>query len=621
MAQLFGKNYQEAGKSSSPLLLRSNGEIKLQWGNKFIDLIKNGKIASESKEFIQTIDSSDNIQDNGVYLVTSDNSIWINVEGTKVQVSENENSYVSFLAKQELTAEQKDVALTNIGFYYDTLDQINESQIQAGIVYVKDTNKLYLINDGVTTEYQVVSSLPDAGEFKELTVGDISISKDNISATSLTLEINKQTYVQLQNSNIICDATIITNAIKSTNYSQDSGYAIYEKNSAFVLDIDSINWRNIEKELPKNTKDYIKYTILGDYNIVTSVSDESITEDDVKKYIYSLQLKYPNTIPSDATHILAELNTSYNVYLLVQIDNQFSIDKPFPSGCTLRVIYDNGLIEDFSSKDDNTYTTTSTIFKAYFIINGKINYNYVININESKQNIQPTELSIYSVSSNSIQIVLQDDTVSEDLMNNTQFKIYQARTSQFIQGEGFLALRKWDNNKYVYHTIIGTYTESEFGLSDDTSPKFGLYSDDIKVTGISLSGAKFSGDLPEYVEVEPEIIKDSQIPTMGIINKAIKKATDDVGDTNLSLINKNTLPKGSIVMFNSLEDIPEKWHICDGTNGTPNLIDKFIKGGTQLEDSSIELTKYQESATEETQGETNKYILNAYSLIFIMKIK
>ena len=37
MAQLFGKNYQEAGSSSSPLLLRSNGEIKLQWGNKFID--------------------------------------------------------------------------------------------------------------------------------------------------------------------------------------------------------------------------------------------------------------------------------------------------------------------------------------------------------------------------------------------------------------------------------------------------------------------------------------------------------------------------------------------------------------------------------------------------------
>ncbi len=39
-------------------------------------------------------------------------------------------------------------------------------------------------------------------------------------------------------------------------------------------------------------------------------------------------------------------------------------------------------------------------------------------------------------------------------------------------------------------------------------------------------------------------------------------------------------------MFNGLaEEIPEGWHICDGTEGTPNLIGKFIKasdisGGT-----------------------------------------
>ena len=31
-------------------------------------------------------------------------------------------------------------------------------------------------------------------------------------------------------------------------------------------------------------------------------------------------------------------------------------------------------------------------------------------------------------------------------------------------------------------------------------------------------------------------------------------------------------------MFNGLSsEIPEGWHICDGTEGTPNLIGKFIK--------------------------------------------
>ena len=38
------------------------------------------------------------------------------------------------------------------------------------------------------------------------------------------------------------------------------------------------------------------------------------------------------------------------------------------------------------------------------------------------------------------------------------------------------------------------------------------------------------------------------------------------------------MPIGSIIMYNGLaENIPYNWAICDGTNGTPNLLDKFIK--------------------------------------------
>nr|DAH81631.1 MAG TPA: hypothetical protein [Bacteriophage sp.] len=60
------------------------------------------------------------------------------------------------------------------------------------------------------------------------------------------------------------------NIIKSSNYNRNSsGYSIYQEQNKSILDIDSINWRNIESELPKNQKDYTKYTTLGEYNIVT----------------------------------------------------------------------------------------------------------------------------------------------------------------------------------------------------------------------------------------------------------------------------------------------------------------------------------------------------------------
>ena len=134
---------------------------------------------------------------------------------------------------------------------------------------------------------------------------------------------------------------------------------------------------------------------------------------------------------------------------------------------------------------------------------------------------------------------------------------------------------------------------------------------------------------------------------MEIVNEKIKKAVDDASDINLALVNKNALPKGSIVMFNNADKIPDKWQICDGTNGTPNLIDKFIKAGMTLKEESIELTKYTNSTTETAPPETtppeetasegdttepgettpeqpkedNKYKLDAYSLIFIMKMK
>ena len=628
MAQLFGKNYQEAGSSSSPLLLRSNGEIKLQWGNKFIDLIKNGKINSEAKDYIFTVDTSDEIKANGIYLVTEDSSIWINVEGTKTKLNNTDTTYVSFLTEQETTPEQKQQALTNLGLIYENIDALNKANLVTGLAYVVETNKLYLIQNKVVSEYQVTSTLPTSGKFEDLTISNLTIKNDTINSSQLILTINNIPYLQL-NDNVLCSVPFLVDKLQSINYNYNkSGFALYQDNGKSVLDIDSINWRNIESELPKNQKDYIKYTTLGEYNIVTQVSEKGRNEE-TGESSYELTLKYPNTFVEG--YLNADLETTYNIYLLTPDlqdgkSKYFILDKAFPDGGQLTINFEEGGSQTYSNQetDNYTYPSNKSIKSAYFSIDG-----YYIDIGTKiRHSVNPEELKIVSLSNDSITVIPVHQDLGVDLVKATQFKIYQARVPQFIQGEGFLALRKWDsvNNKYVYHTIIGTYKESEFGISDDTNDKFGFYSDDVKVTGISLSGAKFSGQLPSFTETKPDTIANNQFPTMEIVNEKIKKAVDDAGDTNISLISKNSLPKGSIIMFNSAENIPDKWQICDGTNGTPNLIDKFIKAGTTLKEESIELTKYTNST--ETPGETtpeqsedNKYKLDAYSLIFIMKMK
>lgn len=628
MAQLFGKNYQEAGSSSSPLLLRSNGEIKLQWGNKFIDLIKNGKINSEAKDYIFTVDTSDEIKANGIYLVTEDSSIWINVEGTKTKLNNTDTTYVSFLTEQETTPEQKQQALTNLGLIYENIDALNKANLVTGLAYVVETNKLYLIQNKVVSEYQVALALPASGKFEDLTISNLTIKNNTINSSQLILTINNIPYLQL-NDNVLCSVPFLVDKLQSINYNYNkSGFALYQDNGKSVLDIDSINWRNIESELPKNQKDYIKYTTLGEYNIVTQVSEKGRNEE-TGESSYELTLKYPNTFVEG--YLNADLETTYNIYLLTPDlqdgkSKYFILDKAFPDGGQLTINFEEGGSQTYSNQetDNYTYPSNKSIKSAYFSID-----DYYIDIGTKiRHSVNPEELKIVSLSNDSITVIPVHQDLGVDLVKATQFKIYQARVPQFIQGEGFLALRKWDsvNNKYVYHTIIGTYKESEFGISDDTNDKFGFYSDDVKVTGISLSGAKFSGQLPSFTETKPDTIANNQFPTMEIVNEKIKKAVDDAGDTNISLISKNSLPKGSIIMFNSAENIPDKWQICDGTNGTPNLIDKFIKAGTTLKEESIELTKYTNST--ETPGETtpeqsedNKYKLDAYSLIFIMKMK
>lgn len=633
MAQLFGKNYQEAGSSSSPLLLRSNGEIKLQWGNKFIDLIKNGKINSEAKDYIFTVDTSDEIKANGIYLVTEDSSIWINVEGTKTKVNNTDTTYVSFLTEQETTPEQKQQALTNLGLIYENIDALNKANLVTGLAYVVESNKLYLIQNKVVSEYQVASALPTSGKFEDLTISNLTIKNNTINSNQLILTINNIPYLQI-NDNILCSVPFLVDKLQSINYTYNkSGFALYQDNGKSILDIDSLNWRNIESELPKNQKTYITYTILGDFNIVTGVTDVSSKDES----LYKLELKYPNNISlSLSNYILAELETTYNIFLLttkVQIQddisyNQIVLDKNIPETHQLYVKFSDSSTKLYSRNDVKLFDVNLSVDEAYLYNNG-IDTKYIVDIDSAqKHNIIPLEFEIRKVDKYYIIIKLQNTLLESDLLNSNQLKIYQARVPQFIQGEGFLALRKWDsvNNKYVYHTIIGTYKESEFGISDDTNDKFGFYSDEVKVTGISLSGAKFSGQLPSFTETKPDTIANNQFPTMEIVNEKIKKAVDDAGDTNISLISKNSLPKGSIIMFNSAENIPDKWQICDGTNGTPNLIDKFIKAGTTLKEESIELTKYTNST--ETPGETtpeqsedNKYKLDAYSLIFIMKMK
>lgn len=51
--------------------------------------------------------------------------------------------------------------------------------------------------------------------------------------------------------------------------------------------------------------------------------------------------------------------------------------------------------------------------------------------------------------------------------------------------------------------------------------------------------------------------------------------------SSIATISTESIPSGAIIMWSgSSTNIPSGWALCNGQNGTPNLVNKFIRGGT-----------------------------------------
>jgi hypothetical protein len=68
MEKLFGRSYETIGETSGDLLLKTRGNVKVQVGSSFVDLIKGGEI-NASVDVIKEASSLESISDNGLYII------------------------------------------------------------------------------------------------------------------------------------------------------------------------------------------------------------------------------------------------------------------------------------------------------------------------------------------------------------------------------------------------------------------------------------------------------------------------------------------------------------------------------------------------------------------------
>ena len=293
---MFGSSHDTVGSSSNDLVLKTRGKIKIQWGNKFIDLLKDGKLNIDS-DIVFKVSNKDAIKNKtGIYL--TDDGVYLKYKSEDPINLQGEigTTYVSFLDQQETNAEYKHQALMNIGFLYPNLESLSENSLQNGIVYIESEKKLYTIESGVLSEYtfkfpnpfteQFVISKNDSSKGALLIKGqgiNNSIAFDSLyiyndksnsiidSSIPIKVNVKNTDIINIDSNQTQINNNVITNWIQSKNASSNNGFRLYQTNGKSILEVDELIVRSNKSGINL----YPEYFLMNN-NIIQSIEDNII---------------------------------------------------------------------------------------------------------------------------------------------------------------------------------------------------------------------------------------------------------------------------------------------------------------------------------------------------------
>lgn len=522
---LFGRSYSNVGSTKSDFIIKTRGQVKIQVGNHFIDLLKDGKLNFDSK-FIYSINSVDDIGNkNGIY-VTPDNSVYVKIGDQTINLTgEIGTTYVSFMGEQITTGDQKYTALKNIGFIYDNLNSINESSLQNGIVYIIDTKKLYTVTNGVLTEFTVEFPNPFTEQFiiqkNDSSDGALVIKGSGIensivfetmhiysdesqsiinSDGGIVFKIEGDTILQMDRDNAIFNTNVVSDMIKSKDADSESGFRLYVDTNGSTLEVDNLIVRNQDLEENQTTAYIFPQFWSYKNNVIVKVEDQSTDSQD----LFNLDLKYAN-----------EYKVGDKIYV-------YNTIKDEEKG-TLTLQKVGFEITSCNAESDDDFGASSIEVKK---INQDDQVEAISMIGQITFLISTGEEEINQVRYNQDSIDLLKYTNFDDEEKPTSVKTRIGKLDE-------LELKERSNGEETGITDLGFY-------SDNAAFKKARYTTENEL--------EYNDNSTNFVSTE--------------------------------WFHK-WLPKGTILMFNGKsEEIPEGWHICDGQEGTPNLTDRFIKAGS-----------------------------------------
>lgn len=661
--KLFGRTYSTVGNSDSDFIIKTRGQVKVQWGKKFIDIIKDGKL-NVDVTLIKEVSSIDSITSDGIYMLEGSNTVVVRINGVTVSlVSDNSDNYVSFIRPQLTTDEQKKQAQRNIGLRYSTIQEAITDSAYNGILFIDSDKKLYIAEDGVYTEYLSDISNPynkqilikktikregegigalvvsGNGEDNSLVIGSqlqgLQVYKEDSNAvvkgvgTMIEIYSDDSHLIELASTGVTfktrtaIEDTLVGDMIQSTNSSSISGYRLYydEYSEESTLEVDNLITRNSVSYVDITYSDLYdlcqsgKLKVSQLYRISDFQNEWALTsEDDIvlnDKYqmedngeiIYDDNGQPIVKTPKNVIPIVVFANTSSSVigrYLADDI--RLLIDYDISFNQNINGLTAKGRITKLTDEKGNSCNYDFKHLKFKITEDGVDKWIYTFRNGEE-------DLSLTDTCRNNVLTVNNYEIKSETVTVRDNGNIVTLQGT--LSDNNFGTINSNFNFSGTANKLnVSRTLENVTFKEDSTIDEVAIRSLTNVTFNESFSRTTFHSDIND-------VDFDTTVYALLYDNEKVKDVYYNNNTVSVICIPDMStatsgIPAGTIVMYNGTSGIPAGWAICDGTEGTPNLTGNFIKAS-------------------ETAGETGEFIpassgsstetpITYYSLVFIMKL-
>lgn len=171
--KILGKSYLMVGSADTDIILNGKGNVKVRFGNAFLDLISNGKISKtdgNDKSINIVQNKSDIGTADGWYFVESEDAIYFQINRVLYPVLskrddiENSEDYLAINYNQDLTLEQIRTAQRNLKVIINNQD--NTATLPIDFVYFNSDDKVHYYNNNGTL-VELYLSLNSGGIVKD----------------------------------------------------------------------------------------------------------------------------------------------------------------------------------------------------------------------------------------------------------------------------------------------------------------------------------------------------------------------------------------------------------------------------------------------------------------------